>query len=153
MKVYLGGPIRSNEYVEWDIEWRRNMTKALKCCGIETLNPLDNQEFVNGVWTLNIEHTDAVYKYIILSDDIESIKRADILLMNMLFLGEHKGLGSFAEIGMGIILRKPIFIITQDEDIYTHPFIAAGVTFISNNLTDAADAIIKYCKKKGENNF
>jgi len=49
--------------------------------------------------------------------------------------------GTVIELGWAIGLRKPIILVTDDDNLSNHPLIARNVSWVINNFDDALDVI------------
>jgi hypothetical protein len=157
VSIYLAGAIRSTPYAdEYDRAWRNYVTahmhKKYALEDVTVLNPMYGKELKDDKkWTIYGEF-DATEGNFILQHDIAAIKRADILLMNLLPFDKQSSeysftmpdgkvvtgfvpasengyslIGSIAELGMGLITNKLIVAIVDHPWLDWHPFIN-GVT-------------------------
>lgn len=144
-KVYLAGPMSGMSYEQAN-NWRKYAEDALRDVGIGALSPLRYKDALSNV--------DALAKFIpesddklltnagILTRDYNDVSTSDALLIN--FEGATEAsIGTVAEIAWAWILRKPIVIIMDDNNIHKHGFITQMAPLIAEDLDEGIDLIIR----------
>jgi len=62
-----------------------------------------------------------------------SVKSADLLVANLDTFGGSRGpIGSYYELGAGLILNKPTIIICPDANLQRHPFIKKASVIVNS---------------------
>jgi len=75
----------------------------------------------------------------IVDGDMMSVKSADLLVANLDTFGGSRGpIGSYYELGAGLILNKPTIIICPDKNLQNHPFIKKA-----SLLLDSVDQLLE----------
>lgn len=163
LAVYLAGAIRQSEReFEYDKGWRAyaaaRITEALAGEDVRVISPLAFKQFDGGRWTIfnGFEMEDQA----VLQQDLQSITRSDIVLMNLLpfenaeqrwgfgntseqwFAGGHPNIGTFSEFGIALVQRKPVVVIASDPYLVGHPFIRAGAARIVKTVDEGIDYTI-----------
>ncbi len=150
--VYLAGAIAGTNYKD-ATDWRTEAAAVLKdSYGIKTLDPLRAKESLkecnNGVINKDCLTYATNGPFFsckgILARDFNDVKRADILLVNLLNL-EEISVGTSIELGWAYAYQKPVVVLIEDNKINVHerhPMVAASLgPFRYSNIYDAIDAV------------
>jgi nucleoside 2-deoxyribosyltransferase len=77
--------------------------------------------------------------------DRNDVTRCDAILVNL--LGATKpSIGTIMEIAWADMLRKPIVVVMEPENVHQHAMIKESVGFITDNLDEAVDLVIQLLK-------
>jgi hypothetical protein len=69
----------------------------------------------------------------IVDGDMLSVKSADLLIANLDTFGGSRGpIGSYYELGAGLILNKPTIIICPDTNLQRHPFVKKASVIVNS---------------------
>ncbi len=139
--LYLAGPILDCSYNE-SIDWREYVSKKLPK-HIKGVSPMRGKEFLSKEQKLKgsyKEYPVATQKGITCRDRMD-VTRCDMILVN--FLGADKiSVGSVMEIAWADILRKPIVVAMEKENIHSHAMIREVSGFIVSDLDEAIKVAI-----------
>lgn len=120
--LYLGGPITG---LSWDdaTDWREVVIRKLPP-HIIGVSPLRAKRYLHAENSLNdsYEAFPLSSKRGIAMRDFYDVERCDGMLFN--FLEAKKiSIGSILEIGGGAVLRKPIVVVMEEENIHQHSMV------------------------------
>ena len=143
--VYLGGPISGYAFDEL-VKWREYcVTKFPKW--LKPLSPLRGKSYLRdmcGEKTI-VDH----YANKILSTsrgitvrDRNDVMRADAVFFNLLDTTKVS-IGSVLEIAWGDMMRKPIIIVMEKDNIHQHSMIRESVGYITESLDEGVDVLIQ----------
>jgi hypothetical protein len=134
--LFLSGPITGLSF-EGSTDWRKYVAKNLPP-HITAVSPMRGKEYLAGVSQIEASyelHPLSSQKGITCRDRMD-VMRCDAILVN--FLGSTKvSKGSIMEIAWADILRKPIILVTEEENIHNHPMIHEVAGFITDSLDEA----------------
>lgn len=142
--VYLAGPISGKDYRE-ATDWREWVRSHL-APGLVGVSPMRMKEWYKDhdpksdtayEWLRGID--EAAYllsgeTHAIGHRDFMDVKRADMVMANLLGEEGSPSRGTDLEIGWAIAFRTPVVIVTQDEAIIKHPLFRTHVAFIVPTL-------------------
>jgi nucleoside 2-deoxyribosyltransferase len=146
--IYLAGAIRDGRLD--DIEWREKMISRL-LDDAWILNPLASKHYdpATNKWTLAGRRVTAhsIVKY-----DFDSVKRADIVVANLLSLSErYPSIGTLIELGAAAAQGKLIYLIMEkkytghENAIFTmHPFLQEMAADIFESVDEAIEFLTGY---------
>jgi len=139
--VYLAGPI-SGCKVEEAIDWRKKVQEALPK-NIIGISPLRNEPTDGEVYALESKDPRFSTPLAISGKNYYDTMAADIVLAYFpkLTSTDRLSIGTIIEIGWAIGAKKPIILVTEDENITKHPLIKANINWIVKNLDIAVDVI------------
>jgi nucleoside 2-deoxyribosyltransferase len=142
-KVYLAGPI-DGESFDKATSWRNQTKETLQESGIRCFSPMRGKEFLNIEANISeklLPNDPLCSSKGITTRDRNDVINCDAILVN--FTTATKiSIGTILEIGMADILRKPIVIAMQPENIHQHIMVKEIAGFIVPTLEEAI-AIIK----------
>lgn len=134
MKIYLAGFISKNK-LDKCIEWRKKLRDFYeqKHYPITFLDPLNGKYFEqisnDGLSVASIPSHAIVHR------DYLSVKEADLIIANLNTFEEHRTpTGTICEITWAWSMKKPIIIITEEEQYKFHPFIEYFSSIIVDNV-------------------
>ncbi len=138
MRVYLAGYICGTKLKEC-IEWRKRIRDYYESYKgvrypIDWLDPLNSGELDNiddkGLKS-NLPRNAIVQK------DLLSIENADILIANLDTFGEERPpIGTICEIAIAWYMRKPIILITNQENYIEHPFLSYFASMVVKDVDE-----------------
>lgn len=139
--IYLAGPITGLTFGACT-DWREYVkTKLMGSC-IECFSPMRGKEYLK-----NEEYIKSSYKNIttstqkgIMTRDRFDTTQCDILVVNLLE-AQKVSIGTVMEIAWADMLRKPIILIMEKDNIHDHPMLNEAAGFTVNNLDEAVDLI------------
>jgi nucleoside 2-deoxyribosyltransferase len=134
MTVYLAGPIE-NISLEEATKWRETATSFFRGHRINTLDPTRRKKFHDQSYSINLARK-------IVKMDIDDIRKASTVLMNLKDRGAGKAWGTICELMIAHGQLKTIIVVLEEE--YHHPFIDCFATEIHHTLEDAMEATLAY---------
>ena len=140
--VYLAGPISGQQYVG-ATDWREACTERLTRLGLNVLSPmrgkadLQSSEPIEGAYP---DHPFAGERAIITRDRFD-VMSCDVLLMNLLPMGNRVSIGTFIELGWADANRKPVVMVRTPTCKSHHPMVDQLVGFDVQSLEDAIHTI------------
>lgn len=142
--VYLSGPIAGQTYEAARYGWRATVAAQLNE-GIKVLSPMRHEghlaEIADPLEAAGqLDHFFSGARIIVEKDALD-IKRADIVLVNLLDV-TRISIGTVAEIGMAYATGKTIILVMEDTgNPHDHPFVTVPAALRLNNLDEAIYAI------------
>lgn len=145
MFVYLAGPITGATY-DAATDWREDMALNLPK-GAVGLSPMRGKDYLKKLGTvgmpslleqgtLPMSSAKAIF-----SRDTYDIRRADIMLANLLGAG-RVSVGTMVELGYARALGKVIIVVMEEKgNPHDHPFTTEAASFVVRDL-DAALRLI-----------
>ena len=136
--VYLAGPISGQQY-QGATDWREFCTIQLRERGVNTLSPmrgkadLKSSKPIEGAYP---DHPFAGERAIITRDRFD-VMSCDVLLMNMLPMGDRVSIGTFIELGWADANRKPVVMVRTPTCKSHHHMVDQLVGFDVQSLEDA----------------
>ena len=143
--IYLAGTIDGIAYAQ-ATGWRINFTERLKSIFKDEVVIFDpTAKYVNAGYKpddiLDITNFNLKEAFDIFNDDIASIDKADIALVNI--LGDSKGIGTILEIGYMLATGANIIAhIDNNNPLKRHPFLIASC-LMYNSMDEIFEAAIK----------
>lgn len=135
-KVYLAGPISGLTFDESD-RWRHELTRMLPSF-IKTIWPMAGEDVAFGLGRLSDEQPATLLsngKALLIKDEFY-VREADMVVAN--FIGAPKiSIGTQWECAWSFILRKPLCVIIDHNNINQHCFLREGAGWVVDNLVDA----------------
>jgi len=129
MKIYLAG-FMSGEFLEETTAWRKKIRNhyKMKDWPIVWLDPYNGKD----VATITKDGLkSAIPAQAIIHRDWMSVNHADVLVVNLNTFGSGRtSTGTICEMAWAWQLRKPIIMITDDEQYINHPFTSYFASFI-----------------------
>ena len=144
-KVYLAGPMSGLSFEE-ALKWREEFKAKLKDSGNENIHcfsPLRGRKFIEDYEKFDKDreysHPLGTHKAINTRDH-NDVKTSDLVLVN--FLGAKTiSIGTVMEIAWAWSYKKPIVMITDEENIHNHPMIRECVGFFADSLDQAVELV------------
>lgn len=120
LKVYLGGPMTGLTVKEAS-HWRTDLMDRFVPGTIKWLNPVDQVD-LDWNQTITTDYAGASEE---VDNDIEMIKKADIVVFNMCNDEDPTAcsVGSCIEMGIAYALGKEVIVVNNLGDKYNHPFV------------------------------
>lgn len=140
--VYLAGPITGLSYKEC-VSWREDMTTSCSHA-FDFLSPMRNKQFLQSKKT--IENTPDLEDHLetsqrgIFARDMTDVSRCDVLFVNLLNT-KKVSIGTIVEITTAYHQKTPIILVTDPDNIHTHPFIKEMCPFTVHNMEDGIDLL------------
>lgn len=147
-KVYLAGPIRGLTYDAAE-GWRAELRKEFYGRGIDAYSPLRGKDSLRNLGPLHGEYPNngpmATGRGIAARDGWD-VMTCDLMIVNAAGVAEVSG-GTAWELGIAWALRKPVILITSDDN---NPYLkrfpmADSINFRVQTLTEAvqvAEAVL-----------
>lgn len=132
-KIYLAGKIHGISYEE-ATQWR-NLCKRRLSSDYDLLDPMEGKEFLQE--SNNIPILTELSPLNIFNQDIENVRRADIILANLNYLPVF---GTPFELGYAFALgeTKPLLLLgICSNEYYEHPFVAGSLDYIFKDADEA----------------
>lgn len=129
--VYLAGPIENCDYAEIN-DWRNEAGRILGYISenqIITINPYRSED---GAYAGDYQRAMQIQQ-----KNYYDTKNCDVILAYM----PRVTLGTVFEVSWANILRKPIFIITDNPEIENHPVLKATTQNFFKDVTSACESI------------
>lgn len=138
MRCYLAGFINGNklkECIEWRVRIREHYNNYKgERYPIEWLDPLNSGE---------LDHIDAqglksnIPRNAIVQKDLLSIENSDIIIANLDTFGELRPpIGTICEVAIAWHLRKPIILITNNDNYKEHPFLSYFASMVVKDVDE-----------------
>lgn len=154
--IYLAGAIR-DDHPE-DIEWREELITRLDeetdfstYSSVRIINPLGNKSYdaKTKVWSVATIPTNPKG---IFRQDLWSVSRADIVVANLIALGEgYPNIGTLMEVGAAASLNKLTYSIIpagveghQNAMFKLHPFLQEASTEIFPSVKECGDFLVSH---------
>lgn len=136
--VYLGGPITGLTYDDGN-EWRTFAREWLQPWGIQAFSPLRAKEYLRHVGILDGQYHELNVlsgpKGITTRDRFD-VMRCDLLLVS--FIGaERVSIGTVMEIAWADMLRKPIVVAMEEDNLHRHEMLTTAAGFVVETLEEA----------------
>jgi len=138
--IYLAGPITGLKYGEC-VSWREYVKEKLTPKGIQCFSPMRGKDYLN----LGEESIQAFYELAdqplslprgITTRDRFDVMNCDAIIVN--FLGADKvSIGTVMEIAWADMLRKPVVLVMEKNNIHRHPMLQEAVGFVVEDLDSA----------------
>ncbi|QQG44967.1 MAG: hypothetical protein HYW89_03095 [Candidatus Sungiibacteriota bacterium] len=139
--LYCAGPITGVSF-EGCTEWREYVAKKLPA-HIKAVSPMRGKNYLAKeklVKDSYAQHPLGSPKGITCRDRMD-VMRCDLLLVNL--LGAAKvSIGTVMEIAWADMLRKPIVIVMEKENIHSHAILREAAGFIVETLDEAVEIAI-----------
>ncbi len=113
--------------------------KVLSQIGLRLINPFQEKNFLVGQ---GCEAEIDKEAYRIVRDDLERLRQADILLVD-LSIPKHSYIGCVCEIVYAYLLEKPVVVYVGDSDNGSRLWLHYHATYICATLEEAIDYIKK----------
>jgi nucleoside 2-deoxyribosyltransferase len=134
MTVYLAGPIEGIS-LEEATKWRETATSFFLHNNIRVLDPTRRKKFHDQPYSLNLAKK-------IVKMDIDDIREASVVLMNLKDRGKGKAWGTICELMIAQGQLKTIIVVLEEG--FNHPFIDCFATEVHHTLEDAMEATLAY---------
>ncbi len=135
MKIYLAGFINGNK-LEPCTEWRKRIALSYlqKAWDIIWLDPVNGQ----AVATITSEGLkSSIPGQALVDRDIKGIQDSDLIIANLNTFGETRSpTGTICEIAIAGYLRKPLIVISDEQNYKEHPFIKKFASIIVPSVED-----------------
>lgn len=141
-KVYLAGPISGQNFVG-ATDWREECTRALREWGIEVLSPMRGKADLQSTAVIEGAYPDHPFagQRAIITRDRFDVMAADVILMNMLPMGDRVSIGTFIELGWADANRTPVVMVRSPSCKSHHPMVDEAIGFDVQSLTEAVYTI------------
>ena len=147
--VYLAGAIAGMDF-DAALDWRIHAQLTLGDRGIETLNPMRAKDVLShrngGRISTDFRDYAGFGAFFtsrgIMTRDLNDVRRADALLVNLLGL-EERSAGTVMELGWAYLLGKPCIVAIEESGNphLTHPMIVEAMPFRVTSLDEAIDSV------------
>ena len=141
-EIYLAGAITGLSYSE-TIDWRKYVADRLPS-NIRPLSPMRGKQYLKEEQTI----ADFYSKHIMSTSkgitcrDRNDVARADAVLANL--IGTQKvSIGTVIEIAWADMLRKPIIVVMESDNIHQHSMLNECAGFVTSSLDEGIDVAIK----------
>ena len=141
--IYLAGPIaglNEQEATEW-----RNDVKNILPYGIIGISPLRCEPVKEGMTYTDDSATDPMWSdaRAINAKNWLDTESCDLVLAYLpkVMNDRRPSIGTIIEIGWAIGLRKPLIVVSDDEQYMEHPLIQRNASWRLDNLPDAVEVI------------
>jgi len=134
MTVYLAGSIEGIP-LEEATKWRETATNFFNQHYIKTLDPTRRKKFHDQPYSINLAKR-------IVKSDIDDIREASVVLMNLKDRGQGKAWGTICELMIAQGHLKTIIVVLEEG--FQHPFLDCFATEIHHTLEDAMEATLAY---------
>lgn len=143
-KVYLAGPIAGLTDGQAR-NWREDVSRKLDYHGIKGISPLRCEKPANGVFD-DGPQLDPNFKREILAKNTYDVKACDVTLayLPVPAVGQRHSYGTMWEVGAARILSKPVFIVTNDPVIASHPLFGGVADWCYDSMDKAVERIIAF---------
>ena len=126
-QIYLAGPITGCNY-HHAVKWRTYVTDQLSSYNVECRSPLRNLEHLGQLEIMPAlpelegeKHPMRTSKAVTTRDRFD-LMSADLVFVN--FLGtERASIGTLIELGWADILRKPVIVVMEPNNIHDHAMV------------------------------
>ncbi len=145
-KLYLAGPITGLSYGD-SVGWRDYVADQLPEY-IVAVSPMRGKQYLEREKVIGLSYEDIPLscRKGITCRDRYSVMNCDMILVN--FLGAKMvSIGSCMEIAWADMLRKPIVVVMEKDNIHQHPIILETAGFVVNTLDEGikmVDATLCY---------
>lgn len=141
-EIYLAGPITGLSYGE-STDWRSQVASQLPS-HIRPLSPMRGKQYLKGEATIldsYSQHIMSTSKGITTRDRFD-VARADAVFAN--FLGAKKvSIGTVIEIAWADMLRKPIIVVMEKDNVHQHSMLNECAGFITESLDEAISVAVR----------
>ncbi len=141
-KVYLAGAIAGLPYKD-AVDWREYATRKLAVKAIDAYSPMRAKKFLAERSVLggaDEAHPLTSIKGIVTRDRYD-VMTSDMLLVNLLG-AERVSIGSMFEMAWADMLRKPVVVVMETDNIHQHLFLHETAGFIVSTLDEALETVI-----------
>lgn len=144
-EVYLAGPMCQQTLAEANV-WRLYVEGELIRYEVKCRNPFRSKErfFQNGEKIgLNYDRTPLQLsdKYVLFRDR-NDVLSSDLVFVNFL-TAKEVSIGTVTEIAWGTLLRKPVVIVSEPDNIHMHPMIRESTAYIVPTLDDGIEVTLE----------
>lgn len=140
--VYLAGPISGLSYGE-STDWRKHVASLLPP-NILPLSPMRHKEYLLQERVIADRYEASVLSSAtsITCRDRFDVQRCDFVFVN--FLGAKKvSIGTVIEIAWADLLRKPVIVIMEEENIHEHAMLERMTGFRLETLEKGVETLCK----------
>ncbi|MBU4332735.1 hypothetical protein KKD19_07210 [Patescibacteria group bacterium] len=142
--VYLAGPILGTSYKECT-GWREGVAEQLAIAGIATASPMRGKDFLKKELKIGSKasrcflesHPLSTRKGTVCRDRFDT-SRCDVLFVNFLE-AKRVSIGTVMEIAWADMLRKPIIVIMEENNIHRHGMLEEVTGFIVQTLGEGVE--------------
>ena len=145
LEAYLAGPMCQMTLQQANV-WRLYVEEELAPYGVRCRNPFRAKEKFfqdNKLIGLNYDRTPLQLsdKYVLFRDR-NDVLSSDLVFVN--FLGALEvSIGTVMEISWATLLRKPVVIVAEPDNIHLHPMIRESTAFIVPTLEDGIEVTVE----------
>lgn len=134
--IYCAGPITGTSYDD-TVNWREKIKEMLPE-NIEAISPMRGKAFLkNEKSVLDSYETNVLTSQKgITTRDRNDVIRCDLLIVNLLN-AKKVSIGTVMEIAWADMLRKPIVLIMEKDNIHNHSILRETAGFIVTNIDEA----------------
>ncbi len=134
--IYLAGPIAGCDKGEAN-DWRERISAHLTD-GIVGISPLRCEPLIGDKYELAYDDKRFGTPAAINGKNLLDVGACDLILA---YLPDKSSLGTITEIAWGMVLRKPIILVSGCADVVNHPLYIANIGWILDNFDDALSVI------------
>jgi nucleoside 2-deoxyribosyltransferase len=148
--VYLAGPITGVSY-DGTTSWRNLVTASLEAHGIAGLSPMRFKKHLKAETAIgNCDESNPMgsAKGITTRDRFD-VMRSDVILFNLLD-AKIVSIGTMIEVGWGDMLRKPMVVAMEPDNIHKHAMLRETVGYIVPTLQEAVNLTVSILSTRGE---
>jgi nucleoside 2-deoxyribosyltransferase len=134
-KVYLAGPITGISYGE-AVDWREHARKFLREFGIDGYSPMRAKDYLRGekqIASFYQADTPLSTSRGIMTRDRWDVRTADLVLVNVLH-AQKVSIGTVMEIAWADMLRTPVVLVAEEQNVHAHPMISEATGFRVDTL-------------------
>lgn len=144
MKVYLAGTISKDPE---HLRWREHLTETFKNTNHTIVSPMrfqDPKHFTKGGL-----HDNTTPDSFFVAVDYRDVSEADVVFL-VFWKGDYEArylcrqsVGTWSEFGIATFLHTPVIVVTDDPDVFDHPFIKRKAAIIVSTVEEGLEWLRK----------
>lgn len=141
-RVYLAGPISGQMY-DQATDWREQCHQTLGQWDVEVLSPMRGKADLKSDVPIEGGYRDHPFagERAIITRDRFDVTSADVILMNLLPMGDRISIGTFIELGWADACRTPVVMVRSSECKSHHPMVDQLIGFEVTTVDAALNTI------------
>lgn len=141
-RVYLAGPI-SGQLYDQATDWRVECQEWLERRGAEVLSPMRGKADLKSARPIEGGYPDHPFagERAIITRDRFDVTSSDVVLMNLLPMGNRISIGTFIELGWADACRTPVVMIRTPDCLSHHPMVDQLIGFEVQSLGAALQTV------------